>query len=71
MNIKIVIVIIISLLICAVSAFGQVVVIANKSVPVDTINKTDLLDYYTGDIRKWSDNQPVVVFDLKSNVEAK
>lgn len=71
MNIKIVIVTTFFLLTCAVNGFGQVVVIANKSVPVDTLNKTDLLDIYTGDIKKWSDNQPVVVFDLKSNVEAK
>lgn len=68
---KIVITIILLLLTCTISAFGQVVVIANKSVPVDTLKKTDLFDFYTGDIRRWSDKQPVVVLDLKSKGETR
>jgi ABC-type phosphate transport system substrate-binding protein len=46
---------------------GQIAVIANPSVPQDTVNKPTLLDYYTGDLRAWSDNQPVVVLDLDSD----
>jgi ABC-type phosphate transport system substrate-binding protein len=42
------------------------VVIANKSVPLDTLKKSELLDFYAYDIKKWSDGQPVIVFDLKS-----
>jgi ABC-type phosphate transport system substrate-binding protein len=71
MNMKIVIVLTFFLLTCTNSAFGQVVVIANKSVPVDTLEKSDLLDIYTGDVKKWSDKQPVVVLDLKPKVEVK
>ena len=43
---------------------AQVAVIANKSVPVDEISNKQLLDFYTGDIRIWSDDNPVVVFPL-------
>jgi len=71
MNMKIVISLTFFLLTCTISAFGQVVVIANKSVPLDTLGKTDLLDFYTGDIRRWSDKRPVVVLDLKPKNEAR
>ncbi len=68
---KIVMVIIFFVLTCSVNVFGQVAVIANKSVPVDKLEKSDLLDFYTGDIRKWCDKQPVIVFDLKPKSEIK
>jgi ABC-type phosphate transport system substrate-binding protein len=32
---------------------------------MDTIKKSVLLDFYACDIKKWSDGQPVIVFDLK------
>ena len=32
---------------------------------MDSIEKIKLLDFYTGDIRVWDDDRPVVVFDLK------
>lgn len=44
-------------------------IIVNPDVPVDSLTKTRLLDLYTGDIRKWKNNQPVVVFDLKPKLE--
>ncbi len=44
---------------------AQVAVIVNKSVPLDTIKKTELLDFFTGDIKKWPDGKPVVVKELK------
>ena len=53
------------------SATAQVAVIAHSSVPVDTIEKIDLLDFYTGDIRVWQDENPVVVFDLKTKNDVK
>ncbi len=46
-------------------ALGQVAVIAHKSVPVDSISKSELLDLYTGETSIWRDGEPVVVFDLK------
>jgi ABC-type phosphate transport system substrate-binding protein len=45
---------------------AQVVVIAHTSVSEDKINRTQLLDFYTGDIQAWSDGERVVVFDLKT-----
>ena len=47
------------------AAKAQVAVIANKSVKVENINKTELLDFYTGDVKKWEDGQKVYVFDLE------
>ena len=40
-------------------------------MPVDNISKEDLLDFYTGDIREWTDKSPVIVFDLKPKGETK
>jgi ABC-type phosphate transport system substrate-binding protein len=57
--------------ICTASAFGQVAVIANPSVPVDTITNTELLDFYSRDIRLWNNNKPITVFDLKPKGEPK
>lgn len=45
---------------------AQVAVIVNKSVPQDTIKKTELLDFFTGDIKKWPDGKPVIVKELKA-----
>lgn len=44
---------------------AQVAIIANKAVPINEIKKTELLDFYTGDIKKWDNQIPVIVFDLK------
>jgi ABC-type phosphate transport system substrate-binding protein len=62
---------IICLLTWATNSSGQVVVIAHKSVPMDTIKKSVLLDFYTCDIKKWSDGQPIIVLDLKLQSEVK
>jgi len=53
------------------TSFSQVAVIAHKSVPVDTIKKSELLDFYTADIKKWNDEQPVVILDLKPRGDTK
>ena len=50
----------------ASTASAQVAVIAHKDVPVDSISKGDLLDYYTGDVQSWGDDLAIVVFDLKA-----
>jgi len=52
-------------------AEAQVAVIANQSVPVDTIDKIQVLDFYTKDIKKWNSKTPVVVLDLKPDNEIK
>ena len=62
---KIVIVTLLFLFSWPEASFSQVAVIAHKSVPVDTIKKSELLDFYTGDIKKWNDGQSVVILDLK------
>jgi ABC-type phosphate transport system substrate-binding protein len=59
------------LLLWASNTDAQVVVIAHRSVPSDTITKLQLLDFYTGDIRRWADDQAVVVLDLKPKCEVK
>lgn len=53
------------------NAASQVAVIANKSVPIEEVNQAELLDYYTGDVKRWNDKLPVVVFDLKPKEELK
>lgn len=68
---KIVMATIICLLFCMTSVFAQVAVIAHKSVPEDSIKKNELLDFYTGDIKKWKNDQAVVVLDLKPKCEEK
>lgn len=63
--------VILSLLIWASGGVTQVKVIANKNVPVNEIDKIQLLDFYTGDIKTWENGQPVIVFDLKPKGDAK
>lgn len=50
----------------APTASAQVAVIAHKDVPADSLSKTDLLDFYTGDVQSWRGDMAVVVFDLKA-----
>lgn len=50
---------------------SQVAVIAHKTVQADTLTQAQLLDYFTGDIKSWSDKTPVVVLDLKAQSEIK
>ena len=47
---------------------AQVAVIANKTLSKDKISKTELLDCYTGDIKKLDDGQTIYVFDLKHKI---
>lgn len=50
---------------------AQVLVIAHKSVPAESIDRGMLLDFYTGDIRSWPNGQPVVVIDLAPRTDVK
>jgi ABC-type phosphate transport system substrate-binding protein len=49
--------------------FSQVAIIANPNVPVDSLTKNKLLDLYSGEIRKWDNNQPIVTYDLKPKLK--
>jgi ABC-type phosphate transport system substrate-binding protein len=53
------------LFVCTRIAFAQVAVIAHKTVPEDTLSQTQLLDFYSGEIKSWSNKVSVVLFDLK------
>ncbi len=50
---------------------AQVAVIANKNVPIDKVTKAQLLDYYSGDIKYWSNSKPIIVFDIKPKLDVK
>ena len=67
---KIILFSLISLIIINIS-YAQVAVIANKSVKPEKISKTELLDFYIGDVKKWDDGQKVVVFDLNLQTKTK
>ena len=46
-------------------AEAQVVVIAHPAVTLDTLSRSELMDYYTGDLSFWPDDLAVVLLDLK------
>lgn len=50
---------------------AQVAVIVNSSVQANEINNTELLDFYTRDVRVWQNGDPVIVFDLKPKSDVK
>jgi len=54
-----------------VNSNAQVAVIANKSVPLEKISETKLLDIYSGEIKWWDNGDPVIVFDLAEKTEVK
>ena len=43
----------------------KIAVIVHKSVPVEEIGKSEVLDLTTGDKSFWSDGSPVILFDLR------
>ena len=50
---------------------GDVVVIGNKNVPVDTLKKSELIDIYSQDLKNWKNGKSIVLFDLKPKTEVK
>ena len=60
-------------LLLAASLVGaaEVVVVAHRDAPEDSVEPSRLLDFYTGDIRQWEDGTRVVVFDLKEKGETR
>jgi ABC-type phosphate transport system substrate-binding protein len=55
----------------ALPAPAQVLVIANRSVPVRSLDSATLFDLYSGDIKVWANGQPVVLVDLSQNGETR
>jgi ABC-type phosphate transport system substrate-binding protein len=68
---KLAIVTILLLLSWPEASLSQVAVIAHKSVPIDHIEMSELLDFFTGDIKKWNDEQPVEILDFKPRGDIK
>ncbi len=52
-------------LVAAPAYSGEVAVIANPSVPVNQISRSQLIDIYVGNVREWDNGEPVVLMDLK------
>jgi ABC-type phosphate transport system substrate-binding protein len=48
----------------APAAAAQVAIIANKSVPIDSVTQSQVLDIYTGELRRWKNGSPIVAYDL-------
>jgi len=48
----------------APAAAAQVAIIANKSVPVDSVSQSEVLEIYTGELREWKNGSPIVAYDL-------
>ena len=60
-----------SLVLSSTGIAAQVAVIAHKSIAVDKIGKSQLLDLYTGDKSFWHGGKPAIVFDLKQQSETR
>lgn len=59
------------LVLWAVSASAQVAIIAHKDVPMDSLTKTQLADFYSCEVKLWEKELPVVVVDLRTQSEVK
>jgi ABC-type phosphate transport system substrate-binding protein len=55
----------------ATASSAQITIIAHKSVVADEIDRAQLIDLYSGDVKKWSDKSPVVLFDLRGKNQSK
>ena len=55
----------------AVPVPADVIVIANPSVPVRSLDSATLFDLYSGDIKIWANGQPVVLVDLSQGGETR
>ncbi|MCP4723983.1 MAG: hypothetical protein GY863_03045 [bacterium] len=62
---------IIILLVLSGNALSQIAIIANKTVPADSISKVQLIDYFSRDIKTWDNDIPIVIVDLKEKGEVK
>lgn len=62
---KYILYIILTIILFSELGFSQVAIIANKSVELEEIDKNQLLDYYSLEIKLWDDGEPIMIFDLK------
>ena len=62
-------ILILALLAHPTASSAQVAIIAHKSVSVDHLSRTQLIDFYTGDARHWDDGRPIVLFTLRTRTE--
>jgi ABC-type phosphate transport system substrate-binding protein len=51
-----------------INGYSQLAVIAHKDVEADSISKSQLLDFYSGDIREWENDLSLTVFDLTTKI---
>ena len=58
-------------IICAAAAQAQVAVIVHKSVPVNSLAASKLLDIYSMSTKDWGNGSKIVVIDKKSDDDAK
>ena len=61
------VILIVAILFAVARVHAQVVLIANPSVPVRSLEAHAILDIYSMNTREWPDGAPVSVFTLKSN----
>lgn len=52
-------------------AGADVAVIAHKDVRADTVARSQLFDFYAGDLKFWADGTPIIVLDLKPKTKVK
>ena len=55
-----------TLFMASTGSSAEIVVVAHSDVTADSLSRQRLTDYYTGDIRSWTDGTPLVVLDLQS-----
>lgn len=61
----------VAFLACAASAYAQVAVIVNKSVPVSSLNSAKVEDIYSLTTKTWDNGTKIVVFDQKADNNVK
>jgi ABC-type phosphate transport system substrate-binding protein len=49
----------------------EIAVIGHPDVPAEAVSKELVLDYFTGDRRRWSNEEPVVPLDLQEPKEVR
>jgi ABC-type phosphate transport system substrate-binding protein len=56
------------LCLASVTSFAEVLIIANKNVPEDSISKTEVKDIFLGKTVKWADKSNISFVILKNDV---
>lgn len=57
---------------CAATATpAEVAIVANRTVPADSLSQRELLDIYSGEIRQWDNGDPIVPHDMMEEGEVR